>query len=679
VQYQHNMSYLQKNRSVGSFEGDAGSSMGDEETLTPHEAYEIERQNTRYPDAEREEENHTSQPIGSASTAHFWTQRRKLITAASSIALVVVAAAVGVVVSTKSSPANQKSLAEDVVITDEVGEAPPSISGDTVELVAVEPAPELVSTEIIEDGDGIIYDVVAQQEVTVAEPDFDLDIVEFKGDLTDFIDSNVARFSIDADDESCDAQGALWDFAYTTDAFPWETSWELLRGDERWAHGPPAKSAYNRLTNYRGSLCLPEGEYTMIVLDSEGDGSCCEFGIGGFKVMVGEVVIAESDMTQNDPFDKRTFGFTVLPKQATTTSTVASGTTTTITTTTTVAADESATQDTTQDPTKSPSRAPTAMLTQSPSVSPSPVPTPEPTSKVTPEVTSPDAMSENCPSPNVIVGIEILTDANGSQTGYTFEGGDTFNERATGTMSSQEKYLDEVCVSPGTYKLTMLDSKGNGLQDPAYVAVYVGGEKVLHDYTFNAQSKSYTIQAGFNPSSPMTAIDREWLDGHNKRREQFHEANEKEFRPLTWSPKIAQDASVWAAKIIKDGCVVSREQNLSSGELTFAMTSANEEAAIAEPESIMNRWYNNHIDESVPELVLDSEVPGLAFTQVTWLATRYIGCTKQVGQLLSDKYCHVAICRYAFIRVSSFLSHFSSYQTHNSPPIAGIKLQEIVI
>ncbi|KAK1744886.1 hypothetical protein QTG54_004177, partial [Skeletonema marinoi] len=218
-----------------------------------------------------------------SSTAIFWTQKRKLIAGISSVALVVVAAVVGVSASSKSSSANQRPLIEDVVITDDVGEAPPSIAEDTTEPVAVELAPELITTEIVDDG--IIYDFVAQQEVSEEEPKIDLDIVEFKGDLSDFIDADVARFSIDASDEDCNSLGAMWEFETRTDKYPWETKWRLYRSDEEsekelWVHGPPEKATYNRLTSYRGKLCIPAGDYEMEISDSEGDGYCCQYGFG---------------------------------------------------------------------------------------------------------------------------------------------------------------------------------------------------------------------------------------------------------------------------------------------------------------------------------------------------------------------------------------------------------------
>eukprot|EP00574_Skeletonema_japonicum_P002750 CAMPEP_0201713148 /NCGR_PEP_ID=MMETSP0593-20130828/60_1 /ASSEMBLY_ACC=CAM_ASM_000672 /TAXON_ID=267983 /ORGANISM="Skeletonema japonicum, Strain CCMP2506" /LENGTH=706 /DNA_ID=CAMNT_0048202239 /DNA_START=76 /DNA_END=2196 /DNA_ORIENTATION=- len=670
------MSYLHNHRhnvDVGGFE-EAGS-LGDEETLTPQEAYEIERRMTSS-SSELEQgyrsqpQPHVSRPDESSSTAIFWTRPKKIIAAISSIALVVGAAAVGVSLSNnKSSPATDQSLIEDVVITDDVGEAPPSIAEDTaepvaVEQVAVEPAPELISTEIVEDG--IIYDFVAQQEVTVEEPRFDLDVVEFKGDLSDFIDADVARFSVDASDENCNSQGALWEFESITDMYPWETSWKLYRegeGSERelWVHGPPAKASYNRLTNYRGKVCLPAGYYEMEIFDSEGDGSCCTYGYGGYSIKVGGAVVAESNMKEDDPFEMRKHTFNIKPYETTTTTTTTATTTTTeesstttSATTTTATSEESeieaSTQDSTQDPTKSPSSEPSPKPTQAPSSSPSskptPVPTPEPTSVPTSKPT-PGVESSDCRNPNMIVRIEILTDRKGAQTGYTFTDGsdNTIKERTAGTMSSETRYVDEACVSPGSYKLNMEDTYGNGIRSLGYVAVYVGDEKILHDYTFNEPTRSYTIRVGFNPV--MTSTESEWLEGHNKRREEFHEANEKEFRPLVWSPEVAQGASDWAEKIVSDKCVLSRQSNLGFGELTFAMLTSNENAPITEPESILTRWYDNKVDRNVPSLVDDNGIPGLAFSQVVWYASRQLGCAKQVGRLSNGRYCHVAICRYA--------------------------------
>lgn len=699
------MSYLQNHRHNGGGFERAGSASGDEESLTPHEAYEIQRQMTSSSDSEQDRSQpNISQPDEStSSTAVFWTRPKKLIAAISSIALVAGAAAVGVSLSSKPSPANDQALVEDVVVTDDIGEAPPSIAEDTAEPVAVEPSPELITTEIVDDG--IIYDFVFQQEVTVEEPRFDLDVVEFKGDLSDFIDADLARFSVDASDENCNSQGARWEFESITDMYPWETSWKLYRSEEGsserelWVHGPPGNTAYNRLTNYRGSLCLPIGNYEMEIFDSEGDGSCCMYGYGGYSIKVGGAVVAESNMKEDDPFDKRTHTFTIKPKETTTTAatttttTTEESTTTTFTTTTTVAPEEpsteASTQDSTEDPTKSPSSAPSPKPTQAPSSSPSskptpvptPEPTPEPTNKPTPEVEPSE--KTDCGNPKMVVRIEILTDGRGSFTSYTFtdSSNNIIKERTAGTMSSETKYVDETCVSPGSYKLNMNDSKGNGIRSPGYVAVDVGDERILHDYTFNEATRSYTIRVGFDPA--MTSTEREWLEGHNKRREEFHEANEKDFRPLVWSPEVAKGASDWAEKIVSDGCVLSRESNLGYGELTFAMLNSNENAPVTKPESIMTRWYDNKIDRDDPSLVDGAAVPGLAFSQIVWYASRHVGCAKQVGQIPNGRYCHVVICRYVHVVLCSHIK-FSLHSPltvnpFHFPYFAGMQLQEIAM
>ena len=660
------MSYLQRcHNSVGSFEED-GQAVNDEVTLTPHEAYEVERVRTSVEQRQHqlEDYNMSESNVSSHQNISTLTQKKRLITAIFSIALVTIAVSVGASIASKSSTSSV------VVIRDNVSPISPSKSENTTVQEAVEPDPDLISTEIVEDG--IIYDFVAQQEVHVEEPQFDLEVVEFKGDISDFIYADVARFSIDANDESCNSEGALWEYESITDLFPWETSWKLFREEELWVHGPPSKTSYNRLTNYRGTLCLPAGNYEMVLMDSEGDGSCCEYGFGGYTVKVGGVVVASSNMKENDPFEKRTYTFsieqpTTSTSTAATTTAAATTTTTTSVTTTTVAVEESKTEpsvkDSTQDPTSSPSSGPTITPSQAPSLSPSLKPTPLPTFLATdkPTLVTPD-ISE-CRGTNVVVGIEILTDGNGAQTSYTLaqaNGVEIVSERKTNTMSSNEKYLDEVCVSSGTYDLILEDTKGNGIRDPGYIAVYLDGEKILHDYRFNKNKKTYTIQVGFDP--PMTDTDTVWLNGHNKRRKDFHEANGKVFRPLTWSPEVAQSATNWAEKIVADGCVLSREKNLDLGELTFAMITSNQRAARAEPESVLKRWYDKHIDDSLPSLVDDNAIPGLAFSQVVWLASRYVGCTKQVGQLPQNRYCHVVLCRYVL-----FHSVYEPFPSWRSP------------
>lgn len=621
------MSYLQNNERgwVNRFEDDADSSLGDAEggdaeggdveNLTLQEAYEIERARTAGEGyyAENQYSYNTSTNVASTK---FWTPKRKIITA-TTVALVIVATAVGVVLSNKSSPENSLNQIsfQDVIEEDDGDGSPSSTAEDANEPTAIEPAAELISEEII---DGVVvYDVAAQQEVTVVEePNVDLEnITVFVGDLSDFIDSDVARVSVEADSAYCNDQGALLGLTMTTDLYQWEFGWELYRGNgsskELWAYGPPEEQAYERLTKYRGQLCLPTGVYEMTFTDSAKDGMCCIYGKGGYKVVVGNVTVAESNTQEDDPFESRTYNFEVSD--------------TTTTTTTTAATEASGTAPSDQD---SPSNEPTVKPTPSPSSSPTPKPTPEPSNQPTAEELS-SSTQANC----VTVGIEILTDGFGAHTGYKFKGGDaTFKERASGTMSSNTRYLDEVCVSPGNYDLIVEDIKGDGIEDPGYIAVYIGEERVLMDWQVQKKNITYPIVVGFD--SGMTDVDIQWLEAHNLRRKQFHEAHDKEYRPLTWSPALTKGASEWAAKIVSEECVLSRQQYLGLGENLNAMVTNSVDGL--EPDSFLDRWFDRKVDD---------ENPGLQLTQVVWVATRYVGCSKLVGQLSNGQYCHVAICR----------------------------------
>ncbi|KAL7459495.1 hypothetical protein ACHAWC_011546 [Mediolabrus comicus] len=652
------MSYLQNSSNVGRFQGDdaEGSSVGDVESLTVHEAYEVERPRTteqRY--YAENQDNYISQSdvvvsnTAAASTTKFWSKKRKIVATISSVVLVIIAAAVGIALSNKSSPSNQTSLAQDVLVED-ASDAPPSIVGDAFdpvveEILAVEPVTELISTEVIDDG--IVYDVAAQQEVTTEGPDFDLDIVEFTGDLSDFIDSDLARFSIDADSEDCNNQGALLKLEITTDLYQWENEWFMEKDGEMFAYGPPENQNYQRLTKYRGQLCVPPGSYNITFVDEAGDGMCCDYGKGSYKVTVGEVVVAESKTESNDPFNMRTYSFEVLDSTTTTTtSTIAS---TTTTTTTTAVTEESVTSppfnDVTSPPfndqgstvaTTSPTSEPTAEPTGIPTSSPSSGPTTaEPTSEPTPEPTtnlSPDGTSStNTDTDCVVVGIQIQ---NGSEeNGYTLQAKDgsvIIKDVGAGTMKSD--HFDEACVPPGIYQLILTDTKGDGI--PGYIAVYMDGERVLEDWQVWKETWSYDLIVGFKPV--MTELDTEWLGGHNLRRQEFHELHNKEFRPVTWSPTLAEEAKVRVEEMISAGCKLSRDPNSSAGENLSAMITNNESGN--QPSDFMRRWYDNKVDK---------EEPGLAFSQFVWRASRYIGCSKEVGKLENGQYCHVALCRYA--------------------------------
>eukprot|EP00531_Pseudo-nitzschia_arenysensis_P019922 CAMPEP_0116146902 /NCGR_PEP_ID=MMETSP0329-20121206/17432_1 /TAXON_ID=697910 /ORGANISM="Pseudo-nitzschia arenysensis, Strain B593" /LENGTH=134 /DNA_ID=CAMNT_0003642721 /DNA_START=8 /DNA_END=412 /DNA_ORIENTATION=+ len=71
-----------------------------------------------------------------------------------------------------------------------------------------------------------------------------------------------------------------------TDDFPGDTSWEILdpSGSKKFS-----RDAFsNKRTVYKDEICLDTGaDYKFVMLDSHGDGICCTYGNGYYKVKDG--------------------------------------------------------------------------------------------------------------------------------------------------------------------------------------------------------------------------------------------------------------------------------------------------------------------------------------------------------------------------------------------------------
>jgi trypsin len=83
-----------------------------------------------------------------------------------------------------------------------------------------------------------------------------------------------------------------------TDRYGWETSWQLKSGNTEIGSGPPEGRNYARETSYVGVYPVCRGQdYTIVVNDksSRGDGMCCEYGNGWFKVSVDGKQVAYFD------------------------------------------------------------------------------------------------------------------------------------------------------------------------------------------------------------------------------------------------------------------------------------------------------------------------------------------------------------------------------------------------
>jgi endonuclease I len=78
-------------------------------------------------------------------------------------------------------------------------------------------------------------------------------------------------------------------FNLVTDDYGYETSWEI----ENNSGGTVASgSGYNDNSTYSENVCLDDGDYTLTVYDSYGDGICCSYGSGSYNLIIGGQSVA---------------------------------------------------------------------------------------------------------------------------------------------------------------------------------------------------------------------------------------------------------------------------------------------------------------------------------------------------------------------------------------------------
>lgn len=203
-----------------------------------------------------------------------------------------------------------------------------------------------------------------------------------------------------------------------------------------------------------------------------------------------------------------------------------------------------------------------------------------------------------------------------------------------GSLSSESAYAERACGLPdGTYTLTVTGRS-------AYSA-RIAGQEVLFDTNAWGETNSHDILIGYAPA--LGDDERAWVDEHNTRRRAFHEEHGEEYRPLRWSPALAQRAADWADQILPT-CKAVREPKLEEGEIISLNTYQRTPRLRASPRStevpanILARWSDGKADLDYPA--------NQALTQVMWRATRYVGCATKVAEHEDGTYCHVSICRY---------------------------------
>ena len=238
------------------------------------------------------------------------------------------------------------------------------------------------------------------------------------------------------------------------------------------------------------------------------------------------------------------------------------------------------------------------------------------------------------------VDIELTTDRYGQETGLKFvrvDDSEVLLEYPVGSLESETTYSKRICTEHGKYKLTVFDdmagiccSYGKGRY-----SVSKSGVEIVYGGQFRDSKVSHIVLLGYVPQ--LSDQDSKWLEAHNTRREMFHELHGKDFRPLYWSPSLAEDASSWADKLLET-CKISREPNMQEGEnISLKSYASNTDAASKEsPDSMLIRWADNKMENENP----------LTLSQVMWRGSRYLGCSSKRKTQPDGNTCYVSVCRY---------------------------------
>jgi len=239
------------------------------------------------------------------------------------------------------------------------------------------------------------------------------------------------------------------------------------------------------------------------------------------------------------------------------------------------------------------------------------------------------------------VDIKLRTDKYGQETALNFvrvQDSEVLLDYPVGSLESETTYSKRICAERGKYKLTVYDntagiccSYGRGRY-----SLSKSGFEVVYGGQFRDAKASHIVLLGYDPE--LSDQDSKWLEAHNRRRQMFHELHGEQFRPLHWSPSLAEDASRWADKLLET-CKITREPNLQDGENISVKSyggGVNAAAAKESPDSILIRWADSKMKNDNP----------LTLSQVMWRSSRYLGCSDKRKTKADGTTCYVHVCRY---------------------------------
>jgi hypothetical protein len=174
-----------------------------------------------------------------------------------------------------------------------------------------------------------------------------------------------------------------------------------------------------------------------------------------------------------------------------------------------------------------------------------------------------------------------------------------------------------------------------------HIQVTIDGHVRLKERGGAFTSLSRTIKVGYNPS--LSTTQRQYLDSHNRRRQDWHRRLGKTYRPLKWAPSLANDAQNWA-NTLRDRtttCHLTNSDHASGTNSAENMASnfgTGSWGAKPTPDQIVGRFVDRE-----ENLQFNRNSHLLA---ALWWSTGYVGCGESFKVLSNGDNCHIQVCRY---------------------------------
>ena len=180
----------------------------------------------------------------------------------------------------------------------------------------------------------------------------------------------------------------------------------------------------------------------------------------------------------------------------------------------------------------------------------------------------------DCSDEDTLITVEMQTDEHGTDVKWELTRDDDNTVMIEGGPYGEYSYdMVDVCLPPSQslYTFHINDEWGDGLCDGSgmcgFYKLYLNGREIVHVNHY-ATNNTHHINVGYDPTEDMTMRDQLYLEAHNKRRQKWHEMYDKEYIPLIWSPKLAEESKRWAVKLL-DECNsddIEHEPGVSAGE-----------------------------------------------------------------------------------------------------------------